>query len=69
MVGGVKSRLESNPMPPEMLGGLKQNLVCTRTPHRDRARLAFQGFERQVWVSSGLLQGQVLWVPADLGVA
>ena len=31
MLGRAKSLLESNPYPPEILGGLKQNLVCTRT--------------------------------------
>ena len=36
MVGGGKSHIESNPSPPEVLGGLKQNLVCTRAqgPHK-----------------------------------
>ena len=31
MVGGAKSCLESNSYPPEVLGGLKQNLVHART--------------------------------------
>ena len=37
MVGGVKSCLESNPIPARdtEFGGLKQNLVCTRKPYRD----------------------------------
>ena len=35
MVGGEKSHLESNCNPPEMLRGLKQNLVHTRRSHRN----------------------------------
>ena len=30
------------PYPPKMLGELKQNPVCTRKPHRDWARPAFE---------------------------
>ena len=39
------------------------NLVCTRIqrPHRDGARPLFES-SAEVWVSSGLLQGQGLWV-------
>ena len=46
-----------------MHGGLKQNLVRTRTqrPYRDGARPVFESSE-EVQVSSGLLQGQGLWV-------
>ena len=48
-----------------MLGGLRQNLVHMRRPHRDRARPAFECLRvscSKVWVSSGLTQGQGLWV-------
>ena len=47
----------------QRLGGLKQNLVHTRTqrPHRHCARPVFESCA-EVWVSSGLLQGQGLWV-------
>ena len=52
--------------PPETLGGLKQNLVHTRTPkpHRDWGRPAFSVWMSpvEVLVSSGLPQGQGLWV-------
>ena len=63
MVGGVKSRLQSNPYLPEMLRGLKQTL-CAPGP-RDPTRLSqncVSVFPAEVWVSSGLLQGQGLWV-------
>ena len=42
MVGGVKSCLKSNPIPSRDALRLKQNLVCTRRPHRDWARPAFE---------------------------
>ena len=59
MVGGEKSCLESNPIHTERLGGLKQNLVCTRRPHRDWVRPAFEclsvfcGGPGQQWPDSG----------------
>ena len=64
MVGGVKSRLESNPMPPEMLGGLKQNLVHTGDPTETEPDLSLSARVSlvEVRVSSGLPQGQGLWV-------
>ena len=47
----------------QRLRGLKQNLVHTRTqrPHRHCARPVFES-PAEVWVSSGLPQGQGLWV-------
>ena len=35
MVGGMKSSIQSNSNPPQMLGRLKQNLVTTTRPCRD----------------------------------
>ena len=43
-----------------MLGRLKQNLVCSRT-QRPHKRL-IQTYLLVAWVSSGLLQGQGLWL-------
>ena len=47
----------------QRLRGLKQNLVHTRTqrPHRHCARPVFES-PAEVWVSSGLPQGQGRWV-------
>ena len=43
MVGGMKSSLESNPIPARDAWRAQTNLVCTRTqrPHRDQARTVF----------------------------
>ena len=58
MVGQVKSHLESNPKPTSDARRIKQNLVCTRRPHRDWVWVS----PAEIWVSSGLLQRQGLWV-------
>ena len=44
MVGGVKSLLESNPIPTRDTQRAQTNLVCTRTqrPHRDRDKTVFE---------------------------
>ena len=44
IVGGVKSHLESNPIPPRDTQRAQTNLVPTRTqrPHRDGARTVFE---------------------------
>ena len=44
MVGGVKSHLESNPIPTRNTQRTQTNLVCTRTqrPHRDREKTVFE---------------------------
>ena len=43
MIGGVKSHLESSPIPDRDARRARTNLVCTRTqrPHRDWARTVF----------------------------
>ena len=42
-VGGAKLSLESNPIPARDAQRAQTNLVCTRRPHRDWARPAFEG--------------------------
>ena len=67
MVGGAKSLLDQTPFPPEMLRGLKQNLVCTRT--QEKGTMTPQGTDSdlpvsvqkspvEAWVGGGLLQGR-----------
>ena len=59
MVGGPKSHLDSNAL------SARDTRVCTRTqrPHTDPdLPLSVQLSPVEVWVSSGLLQGQGLWV-------
>ena len=43
-VGGVKSHLESNPIPAKVARRAQTNLVCTRSqiPHRDCSRTVFE---------------------------
>ena len=60
MVGGAKSGLESNPIPTRDTQRVQTNLVHTRT-QRLRQNCVWVSPE-EVWVSSGLLQGQGLWV-------
>ena len=63
MVGGANSRLEANSISVREAKRAQTNLVRTRTqgPHRDRHRTVW-AFPLEVRVSSGLPQGQRLWV-------
>ena len=64
MVGVGKSRLESNPIPATDAQRAQTYLVLTRTqrpPQRLRQNCVWVSSE-EVWVCSGLLQGQGLWV-------
>ena len=64
MVGGAKSCLESRPIPGRDAQRAQTHLVCTRTkrlPQRLR-QTCFWVSPEEVRVSSGLLQGQGLWV-------
>ena len=63
MLGGAKSHLESNPVSARGARRAQTNLVCTRTQrlHRDWAKNVSVS-PAEVWVSSGLLQGQGHWV-------
>ena len=59
-VGGAKLYLESNPTPTR---DAQTNLLYTRAqrPHRDRQNCVCVS-PAELWVSSGLPQGQRLWV-------
>ena len=63
MAGEVKSRLESNPITPETLRGLKQALSAPapRDPTETEPELCLS-VSCGGMVSSGLPQGQRLWV-------
>ena len=63
MVVGVKSHLESNPIPSRDAQRAQTYLMCTWTQraHRDRQNCVWVPPE-EVQVSSRLLQGQELWV-------
>ena len=63
MVGGAKSHLESNTIPTRDSQRAETNLEHTRTqrPTETEAELGFS-VSCGVWVSSGLLRGQGLWV-------
>ena len=64
MVGGAKSSLESSPIPARDAQRAQKYLVHTRTqrPHSDWDRPVWVSPPEEVRVSSGLPQGQGLWV-------
>ena len=60
MAGGVKSHLESNPIPARDAQRAQTKLVCTRTQRLSQNCVSVSPGE--VRVSSGLPQGRGLWV-------
>ena len=60
MIGGAKSRLESNSIPARDTQRAQTNLVHTRTQRLSQNSVWVSPVE--IRVSSGLLQGQRLWV-------
>ena len=62
MIGGAKLHLESNPMPARDAQRAQTSLVCTRTQRPRLRQTCVWASLVEVRVSSGLPQGQGLWM-------